>query len=240
MGDPPISPLRPGKRIIHGSMTEVRQAKRGPGLSGKQGVRKLTLQNWNGDGPGCYLVANINGTSFPITKNQPLLGPADLKLSDTEKQKYYDFSWNAYQNKHITRTVQHKHALLAANAVKARCKDLTFEIDLSDGKWYDDEGIMVWNVAEEAVAFVGMDCFKDRLDILLPEMQRTTPDVGIERRLDWADFQPAMVFKLPNAVIEGSIDSVCDMTEKFGFNMSIAKINVPNQGTSPAQEPEDQ
>ena len=49
-----------------------------------------------------------------------------------------------------------------------------------------------------------------------------------------------MVFKLPNAVIEGSIDSVCDMTEKFGFNMSIAKINVPNQGTSPAQEPEDQ
>jgi hypothetical protein len=179
-------------------------------------------------------------TSFPINKNQPLLGPADLKLSDTEKQKYYDFSWNAYQNKHITRTVQHKHALLAANAIKARCKDLTFEIDLSDGKWYDDEGIMVWNVAEEAVAFVGMDCFKDRLDILLPEMQRTTPDVGIERRLDWADFQPAMVFKLPNAVIEGSIDSVCDMTEKFGFNMSIAKINVPNQGTSPAQEPEDQ
>eukprot|EP00966_Prymnesium_polylepis_P001562 36106-Prymnesium_polylepis.1 len=25
-----------------------------------------------------------------------------------------------------------------------------------------------------------------------PEMQRTTPDVGVERRLDWADFQPAM------------------------------------------------
>eukprot|EP00966_Prymnesium_polylepis_P149741 3458823-Prymnesium_polylepis.1 len=45
---------------------------------------------------------------------------------------------------------------------------------------------MVWNVAEEAVVFVGMDCFKDRLDILLPEMQRSTPDVGIERRLDWA------------------------------------------------------
>eukprot|EP00966_Prymnesium_polylepis_P220514 5100799-Prymnesium_polylepis.1 len=60
MGDP-ISPLRPGKRIIHGSMTELRQAKRGPGLSGKSGVRKLTLQNWNRDGPGCYLVANING-----------------------------------------------------------------------------------------------------------------------------------------------------------------------------------
>ena len=104
MGDPPISPLRPGKRIIHGSMTEVRQAKRGPGLSGKQGVRKLTLQNWNGDGAGCYLVANINGTSFPINKNQPLLGPADLKLSDTEKQKYYDFSWNASKRTSTSRT----------------------------------------------------------------------------------------------------------------------------------------
>eukprot|EP00966_Prymnesium_polylepis_P300326 6940214-Prymnesium_polylepis.1 len=58
--------------------------------------------------------------------------------------------------------------------------------------------------------------------------QRTTPDIGIEGRLDWADFQPAMVFKIPNAVIEGSIDSI---------NMSMAKINVPEEGTSPAQEP---
>eukprot|EP00966_Prymnesium_polylepis_P089426 2070701-Prymnesium_polylepis.1 len=38
MGDPPIPPLREGKRIMHGSLTEVRQAKRGPvspGLSAK-------------------------------------------------------------------------------------------------------------------------------------------------------------------------------------------------------------
>eukprot|EP00966_Prymnesium_polylepis_P210737 4879477-Prymnesium_polylepis.1 len=63
---------------MHGSLTEVRQAKPGPGLSGKQGVRKLTMQNWNGDGPGCYLVGNIDGTSFPINRNQPLLEPADL------------------------------------------------------------------------------------------------------------------------------------------------------------------
>jgi|EP00966_Prymnesium_polylepis_P269252 hypothetical protein len=67
-------------------------------------------------------------------------------------------------------------------------------------------------------------------------MQHTTPDVGIERCLDWADFQPAMVFKLPTAVI----DSVCDMTEKFGFNMSVANIKMPEQGASPAQEPVDQ
>eukprot|EP00966_Prymnesium_polylepis_P287870 6648967-Prymnesium_polylepis.1 len=80
-----------------------------------------------------------------------------------------------------------------------------------------------------------MDHFKDRLELLLPEMQRTTPDVGIEGRLNWADFQPAMVFKIPNAVIEGSIDSICDMTEKFGFKMSMAKINVPEEGTSPAK-----
>eukprot|EP00966_Prymnesium_polylepis_P281255 6498440-Prymnesium_polylepis.1 len=61
MGDPPIPPLREGKRIMHGSLTEVRQVKRGPGPSAKQGVRKLCMQNRNGDGPGCYLVANING-----------------------------------------------------------------------------------------------------------------------------------------------------------------------------------
>eukprot|EP00966_Prymnesium_polylepis_P017411 401608-Prymnesium_polylepis.1 len=46
MTDAPISPLREGKRIMHGSLTEVRQAKRGPGLSAKQGVRKLCMQNW--------------------------------------------------------------------------------------------------------------------------------------------------------------------------------------------------
>jgi hypothetical protein len=39
--------------------------------------------------------------------------------------------------------------------------------------------------------------------------------------------------------LKASIDSICDMAEKFGFDMSMAKINVPNQGTSPAQEPED-
>ena len=239
MGDPPISPLRPGKRIMHGSLTEVRHAKRGPGISGRQGVRKLTLQNWNGDGPGPYLVGNINGSSFPINRNHPLLEPADLKLSDTEKQKYYDFSWNAFQNKHITRTIQHNHALLIANAVVAHCKDLTFEIDLGDGRWYDDKGLLIWNCADSAIAFVGMEAFKERLEALLPPAQRTTPDVGIESRLDWADFQPAMVFKCSNAFIEGSIDSICDMAEKFGFDISMAKINVPNQGTSPAQEPED-
>jgi hypothetical protein len=99
--------------------------------------------------------------------------------------------------------------------------------------------MLIWNVAEEAVAFVGMDHFKDRLEMFLPAMQRTTPDVGIESRLDWADFQPAMVFKIPNAVIDGSIDSICDITEIFGFNMSMAKINAPEEGTSPAEEPED-
>jgi hypothetical protein len=84
-----------------------------------------------------------------------------------------------------------------------------------------------------------MDHFKERLELLLPAMQRTTPDVGIESRLEWADFQPAMVFKVPNALIEGSIDAICDMTDKFDFDMSMAKINVPEEGTSPAEEPED-
>eukprot|EP00966_Prymnesium_polylepis_P167619 3874732-Prymnesium_polylepis.1 len=106
------------------------------------------MQNWNGDGPGCYLVANTSGTSYPINKTKTSRCSGRRTSSPAlEKQKYYDFSWNAYQNKHITRTVQKAHARLAANAVKDRCKDLTFDID---GRWYDDEGMLIWNVTEEA------------------------------------------------------------------------------------------
>ena len=230
MGDAPISPLRAGKRIMHGSLTEVRNSKRGPGFDPKGGLRKLTMQNWTGDGAGCYLVANINGTSFPINRNNPLLESAGLKLADTDKQKFYDFGWNAFQNKHITRTIEEKHARDIADAIVARCSDLKFEIDLSNGKWYDNKGMLVWNYADEAVAFVGMDPFREHLERILPPTNRTALDVDMMPRLDWADSQPAMVFKCPNTVIEQSIDSICDMVEGFGFDMSMAKINVPAEG----------
>ena len=231
MGDPPISPLRAGKRIMHSSLTEVRNAKRGPGLNPKDGVRKLTMQNWTGDGQGCYLVGNINGTSFPVNRNNLLLEPLGLKLTDTEKQKFYDFGWNSYQNKHITRTIEERHARDIANAIVARCTDLTFEIDLSNGKWYDNKGMLVWNHADEAIAFVGMEPFQQKLEVILPPANRTTLDVAMVPHLDWADHQPAMVFKCSNAFIEQSIDSICDMVEQFGFDMSMAKINAPPEGS---------
>ena len=239
MGDNAISPLRVGKRVMHGSLTEVRNAKRGPGLNPKDGVRKLTMQNWTGDGGGCYLVGNINGTSFPINRNNLLLEPLGLKLTDTDKQKFYDFGWNAFQNKHITRTIEESHARDIANAIVARCTDLQFEIDLSNGKWYDNKGMLVWNYADEAIAFVGMDPFQQHLESILTPDNRTTRDVGIVTRLDWADSQPAMVFKCRNAFIEKSIDAICDMVEKFGFDMSMAKINVPAEGSPPPQAPGD-
>eukprot|EP00966_Prymnesium_polylepis_P190181 4406786-Prymnesium_polylepis.1 len=47
-----------------------------------------------------------------------------------------------------------------------------------------------------------------------------------------------MVFKIPNAVIEGSIDFICDMPERFGFKMSMAKIaKCPTKVPLPRKSP---
>ena len=64
--------------------------------------------------------------------------------------------------------------------------------------------------------------------------------VNLMRILGCKKFGKYDAVSIPNAVIEGSIDLICDMTERFGFKMSMAKINVPEEGTSPAQEPEDE
>ena len=54
------------------------------------------------------------------------------------------------------RTISEKHARDIADTFVARCTDLTFDIDLGNGKWYDASGMLVWNMGIEAIAFVGM------------------------------------------------------------------------------------
>jgi hypothetical protein len=135
----------PGRKRFFSSVTEYKNVKRTP-ASGKDrtsGTRVIELTNWRGDNGGCYLTADINGTAFAINQRFPLLQPLGLKLCDDGDTEYYDFSWNHHRKIHIVRTISRKHADQIANGIINRCTDLHFRKDFSDGKWYDDKGLMV-------------------------------------------------------------------------------------------------
>ena len=237
MADHPGSPPFSGtKRFFYDSMTQVRSSKRNSGSGNKQGTRHITMGNWHGDNGGCYLRVDINGTSHPINQANPFLGPNDLDLCQTGDVKYYDASWSRLHKKHVVRTISEKHAKDIADAIVARCTDLTFEVDLSNGKWYDANGMLVWNTGIEAVAFVGMGAFANRIDNILPADVRTKLTDKVTD-LIWADRQPATVYWCSNATIEARIEQLCELADKFGFDMAMVKVRDEENGDPPAQEP---
>ena len=130
---------------------------------------------------------------------------------------------------HVSRTISQKHAQDIADAFVARCTDLTFDVDLTNGKWYDASGMLVWNTSIEAVAFVGMAPFADRIDDILPVNVRTKLTDKVAD-LTWADRQPATVYWCSNATIEARIEQLCDMADKFGFDMQPLELANSNDG----------
>ena len=113
---------------------------------------------------------------------------------------------------------------------------MTFEVDLSNGKWYDASGMLVWNTGIEAVAFVGMGAFANRIDNILPADVRTKLTDKVTD-LVWADRQPATVYWCSNATIEARIEQLCELADKFGFDMAMVKVRDEENGDPPAQEP---
>ena len=237
MGDHGGSPPSSGtKRFFYDSMTSVKSSKRNAGPGNKQGTRKITMGNWHGDNGGCYLRVDINGTSFPVNQANPLLGPNDLDLCATGDVRYFDAGWSRMHKVHVVRTISEKHARDIADAFVARCTDLTFDIDLGNGKWYDASGMLVWNMGIEAIAFVGMGAFAQRLDKILPtEVRNKLTDKVAD--LDWADRQPATVYWCSNDTIEARIEQLCQLADKFGFEMAMVKVRNDENGDSPAHEP---
>jgi hypothetical protein len=118
-----------------------------------------------------------------------------------------------------------------------RCKDLKFKKEFSQGKWYADKGLLVWNTAVDSVAFVGMMPFKEKLEVIFSTDVRNGA-VESHAKIVWADFQPGLINHSSNADIETRIDAVCEMVEKLGVDMSMAKIDEPETdlGDSPAQD----
>eukprot|EP00966_Prymnesium_polylepis_P018016 415929-Prymnesium_polylepis.1 len=76
---------------------------------------------------------------------------------------------------------------------------------------------------EEAIAFVGMGAFAQRLDIILPANVRNKLTDKVAD-LDWADRQPATVYWCSNETIEARIEQLCEPADKFGFEMAMVKV----------------
>ena len=88
----------------------------------------------------------------------------------------------------------------------------------------------------EAIAFVGMGAFAQRLDKILPtEVHNKLTDKVAD--LDWADRQPATVYWCSNDTIEARIEQLCQLADKFGFEMAMVKVRNDENGDSPAHEP---
>ena len=88
----------------------------------------------------------------------------------------------------------------------------------------------------EAIAFVGMGAFAQRLDKILPTNVRNKLTDKVAD-LDWADRQPATVYWCTNETIEARIEQLCGMADKFGFEMAMVKVRNDENGDSPAHEP---
>eukprot|EP00966_Prymnesium_polylepis_P022972 528215-Prymnesium_polylepis.2 len=102
--------------------------------------------------------------------------------------------------------------------------------------WAGPDGVE-WNTAIDAIAFVGMVPFKEKLKEIFTNV--IIGDVEMIGALTWADHQPCMLFHCMNDSIDIRIDTVLDMVNSFGFDMSMAKIHEAlTEGTPPAPDPE--
>ena len=96
----------PPKRSAWGSLHDYKSskaAKTTPGKNNTTGIRKIYLGQYDdASKPGCWLRANINGTSFSVSRANPLLSRPEHDL--VIGHGYYDFGWNSQKQIHMMKT----------------------------------------------------------------------------------------------------------------------------------------
>ena len=123
-------------------------------------TRMITAGSWmNPEMPGPNLFVNVDGTDHPIGKDfDPVLAsvkPVSLKLQD-QPDKYFDLSYASRHRMHTCKTFKREHFHAAAEAIIARCPDLKFEVDDSNGRWtHKVTPMLVNNVATNQVGLIG-------------------------------------------------------------------------------------
>ena len=178
------------KRARWGSMDTYKSktAKVTPDKDRKAGERIISMGQWDDRSrPGLWLTVDINGTSFPINQANPLLSRPEHDL--VIGNGYWDIGWSTNKKIHIAKTYNAGTAMKIAEAVVAHCTDLTFRIDLSNGKWPSSDAMLIWNNALGMLALVGMDIFENKLKQILPDVEIEKPPNAIS----WADNQTGLL-----------------------------------------------
>jgi hypothetical protein len=74
----------------------------------KTDVRVVTLGQYKErERKGCYLHVDLDGTDFPIRKDDQFLETKGLKLTD--KEKFYELCWNQGSGVHVAKTKSKRH-----------------------------------------------------------------------------------------------------------------------------------
>ena len=177
--------------------------------------------------PGPYL--NVRLHKIPqdegISKANPLLGPAGWKLDDP----YFDVGWVKAKDCHVCKTLSPTHFKAVAALIQLRCPSLKLEIDESNGKWYDNEGMMFWNPAREQVAFIGLAPFKTQIETILSAALGSTLELEALDRILWADQQAGLLATgLKPDIVETTSALIEEVVVKFGCIVNLYTNDVPS------------
>ena len=86
----------------------------------KTDVRVISLGQYKErEKKGCYLHVDLDGTDFPIRKDDQFLETNGLKLSDDEK--FYEICWNGSSGVHVAKTKAKKHFHAICDLIEAHC-----------------------------------------------------------------------------------------------------------------------
>ena len=223
-----------------GSVADYKKRKADATPDGKRAVlkpddrpRDLTLgQYQNNSKPGCWLRANVKGSRFKVDRNHPLLSLAEHDLV-VGTAGYFDFGWNSQFDVNMGKMISMIHAEKAAQAIVSRFSDLTFRVDLSNGKFYTDEAMAFWNNAKGELAIVGMSLMKDRIARIFPSATLTDRDC-----IYWADNQAGLLISnATNPQIEGAADEIQQLALHFGITLNLIMTDV-DSSHEPEPSPE--
>ena len=203
-----------GKRKL--SWGNPNQTKKSPPKNA--GVRVITMGGWQDPtAPGPYAYIDMNGTRHNVTRTHPLLGPEQphsLLLDG-----YYDVGWSGKHGKHSVKTITKRHAELVCDRIIARCADLTFSVDLSNGQWRPLDMTVFFDEAGNRIALVGTEFFSSQIGKIISDGRLT---ITTSENISWAMAHSGTVVTGTNDIdIEKIATDIVDMLSHFGAEAEL-------------------
>ena len=211
---PPSSGKADGKRKL--SWGDPNHTKRSAPRNA--GVRRISMGGWNDpSAPGPYAYVDINGSKHNISRTLPLLGPEQpysLLLDG-----YFDVGWAGKHSKHSVKTLNKRHAELIIARIKARCSDLTFAVDLSNGQWRPLDMTIFFDEPGNRVALIGTEVFASQIGKIICDGRLT---ISQSENIEWAQAHSGTVVTGTEEIdVEKVATDIVDMMAHFGAEAEL-------------------